>query len=123
MGLLDKLEFVSKTSASKAKSATEQLKQGIQNHLDVASGKTVLGSKKGVFKSWFKDGLCNVKVGVHSLFEGTKGFKYATGQEKATLEMLSKALDGGELKSRLEEIDMKNEEARKARINAKGKKK
>lgn len=123
MGLLDKLEFVSKTAASKAKSATEQLKQGIQNHLDVLNGKSVNGSKGGQFKSWFKDGLCNVKVGVHSLFEGTKGFKYVTGQEKQTLDMLSKALEAGELDLRLNDIDKKNEEARQARGKAKSKKK
>jgi hypothetical protein len=123
MGLLDKLEFVTKTSASKARSAAEQLKQGIQNHLDVLNGKSISGSKGGQFKSWFKDGLCNVKVGVHSLFEGTKGFKYQAGQEKATLDMLSKAVDTGELKSRLDDIDKKNEDARLARSKAKGKKK
>jgi tetrahydromethanopterin S-methyltransferase subunit G len=37
--------------------------------------------------------------------------------------MLSKAVDTGELKSRLDDIDKKNEDARLARSKAKGKKK
>jgi hypothetical protein len=123
MGFMDKFEFVSKSSASKAKTAQDQLKQGIQNHLDVASGKSIKGSKGGDFKSWFKDGLCNVKVGVHSLFEGTKGFKYAAGQEKQVLDELSKALEKGEFTNRLNDIDKKNQEARVARSSGKSKKK
>jgi hypothetical protein len=106
MGFLDEVKVIKKASSSKAKTMKDLLTEGIQKNKDALDGKKIVGNKPNTeFKSWFKDGIMVVKVGVNNLFSDIKGIEYKKGEEKTLLKKFEDSFNKGEFDALLSAIE------------------